>query len=373
MLTQKGFVPIIFIVGVLITSGLIVGGSFYIKNNHPELLNKAIPTKSSQQSTSQNISSDVASDKAYESNDSSIKYDLGNISKVLTCHIFKNPTYPENLSEIDRTCLGSEILPKNPNTNKSYYYELTNASKGYVLKAKLSTGEIYSVTEKTNPPDANSSKQKQLENYISQRDSVKRIEILGEPTDKITKLPPSIKNLKNLESLILSGNAICEIPLEIGELNLQWSLYLDGNCLKDLPPEIGKLTKVTGLNLSYNRFSELSSVIGKMTGLQNLWINHNDLITLPGEIGNLRVIMSIDASYNKLTSIPPEIGNLTNIRSLDFSYNQLTNLPDEISKLDNHQTDKRYSFERLNLEGNKFSDQEKQRIKQLLPTINITF
>lgn len=375
MSNQKGFAPVVFILAVILLSGGIIGGSYYIKNNNPSLI-KVINRDSLQTaSNSSTVSEDpVQNDKASKAFDPIIKSDFEVISKVLSCHILKNPTYPGSESEVDKSCMfAGGKFPYNPNTNKPYFYRVTSEGKGYLLKAKLYTGEIYTITEKKNSPNIASLKQKELEGFIAQGDKVTEIKIIGDSTDKITFLPASIKNLNNLQILILSSNAICELPPEIGELNLKWFLYLDANCLKSLPEEVWNLTNLIGLNLGYNKLQVLPSGIGKLVALQDLWINNNELTTLPKEIGDLKIIQSIDASNNKLTLIPPEVGNLTNIRGINLSNNKLTTLPDEISKLDNRQADKRYSFSRLQLEGNQFSEQEKQRIKQLLPTIEITF
>ena len=70
-------------------------------------------------------------------------------------------------------------------------------------------------------------------------------------------------------------------------------------------------------------------------------------------------------SGNQLTILPPEIGNLTNLKTLSLDMNQLTSLPLEIGKLVNLQT--------LYLSENQFSEEEKEKLKKLLPNCNIYF
>ncbi|CAG9835157.1 unnamed protein product [Diabrotica balteata] len=52
-------------------------------------------------------------------------------------------------------------------------------------------------------------------------------------------IPFDIKNLKNLQILVLRENDIIELPKEIGELIRLRELHLQGNRLTILPPEIG--------------------------------------------------------------------------------------------------------------------------------------
>jgi len=68
---------------------------------------------------------------------------------------------------------------------------------------------------------------------------------------------------------------------------------------------------------------------------------------------------------NQLTTLPKEIGNLTNLPSLNLSYNKLTTLPKEIGQLTN--------LTRLYLGDNKFSEEEEEKIKQLLPNCTTYF
>jgi len=54
-------------------------------------------------------------------------------------------------------------------------------------------------------------------------------------------LPPDIKNLKNLQILVLRDNDLIFLPKEVGELARLRELHIQGNRLTVLPPEIGNL------------------------------------------------------------------------------------------------------------------------------------
>jgi Leucine-rich repeat (LRR) protein len=66
---------------------------------------------------------------------------------------------------------------------------------------------------------------------------------------------------------------------------------------------------------------------------------------------------------NQLSTLPKEIAKLKNLQKLDLSGNQLSTLPKEIAKLKN--------LKELYLGGNPISDEEMQRIQELLPKCEI--
>ena len=68
---------------------------------------------------------------------------------------------------------------------------------------------------------------------------------------KLTRIPPQLKNLKNLTILTLSDNNLKSLPAFFGELSNLIILNLDGNKLSSLPTEL-KLTRLWQLNLSDN-------------------------------------------------------------------------------------------------------------------------
>lgn len=88
--------------------------------------------------------------------------------------------------------------------------------------------------------------------------NIKNLKFLDLGHNKIDHLPKSIACFKNLEVLCLDDNFLEEIPVEIYELSKLKVLYLDGNKLKKLPKSLEKLVNLKILSILGNRFTEES-------------------------------------------------------------------------------------------------------------------
>ena len=96
-----------------------------------------------------------------------------------------------------------------------------------------------------------------------------------------------------------------------------------------------------------------------LENLQALSLNSKGLKVFPTEILQLKKLRGLRLWRNELKEIPAEINQLTQLEALSLQYNQLTTLPEEISQLT--------QLRDVYLYGNKFSQEEKRRIIQLLP------
>ncbi len=221
-----------------------------------------------------------------------------------------------------------------------------------------------------------------------------KLQLLDLSDTKVEVIPAQIGELKNLQSLNISDTKLREISAEIGELLILQTLDLSSNDslsrlpeqlwklvnlqaldlssnaqLTEISKEIGALKKLQKLSLSYNpRLAVIPKEIGQLVNLQELILSSNARMTaIPKEIGALKKLQSLDLSSNtQLKEFPKELWSLTGLQSLDLSFNaQLKKLPKEIGLLTSLRT--------LNLEDCPLSEEEKKKLKDLLPDCQITF
>lgn len=141
-------------------------------------------------------------------------------------------------------------------------------------------------------------------------------------------------------------------------------LHLSSQHLTRIPPEIVKLTNLRYLNLSNNEITELSPEIGELRQLLSFSLFKNKITYLPPEIGELTNLEHLDLAYNQLTSLPTEIGKLSNLKTLDLHGNRLGEISG-VQFLNN--------LVFLILDDNSLSQEEVDRLKQLLPKTSISF
>ena len=86
--------------------------------------------------------------------------------------------------------------------------------------------------------------------------------------------------------LSVSNNQLAGLP-QIA-LNMLEALYLDNNRLTELPTSVGDLKELRVLKVRNNQLVGLSSSIQKLSKLSWLYLDKNSLKELPSEIGHLK-------------------------------------------------------------------------------------
>jgi len=150
----------------------------------------------------------------------------------------------------------------------------------------------------------------------------------------LSELSERIGCLKKLRMLDLGHNALTSVPESLADLDgLTDFLYLHDNRLTSLPASLARLTKLRYLNISENAFEVFPECVSGMSSLIELRASDNSLTSLPGSIGRLSHLRELHLKNNKLTSLPASIGMLKELRQIDLRGNPQTHLPVEIATL----------------------------------------
>ncbi len=89
--------------------------------------------------------------------------------------------------------------------------------------------------------------------------------------NSLTKFPPEIGRLQNLQVLDASNNKLRSLPPEIGDLRRLKELHLNNNYLRTLPYELGKLFKLQILGIKGNPLpADLVNLQAEVNGTSKL-------------------------------------------------------------------------------------------------------
>jgi hypothetical protein len=138
---------------IILTSVLLLTvfglGGYWLSARQPQSF---LQTRLKEQPELPHVTPDIYSEEADYLLDSAIKWYFTLIAQALSCHKSLHGIYPPDLQSFDKGCFPSGEAPLNPNTNKPFHYDVTNDGKNYLLRAKISTGEIYTMTDKSATP-----------------------------------------------------------------------------------------------------------------------------------------------------------------------------------------------------------------------------
>ncbi|KAI9315500.1 hypothetical protein BX666DRAFT_1956109 [Dichotomocladium elegans] len=138
-------------------------------------------------------------------------------------------------------------------------------------------------------------------------------------------------------SLDLSKNLLMDIPLDfIQSCRSLESLWLANNDYSVVPSSIRFVRMLENLNISGNRIHDLHHAhFEEITGLKTLRIYNNRLSSLPNTFSTFKQLTSLYMSNNDFTEFPRVICDIISLTFLDISFNKIQEFPDEISNLVN--------------------------------------
>ncbi|CAN6709855.1 unnamed protein product [Malus baccata var. baccata] len=187
-------------------------------------------------------------------------------------------------------------------------------------------------------------------------------------------LPEWLYSLNNLESLLLSDNALRgEISSSVGNLISLVNLHLDNNQLEGkIPNSLGHLCKLKVLDLSNNHFmvrrpSEIFESLSRCgpDGIKSLSLRYTNISgPIPMSLGNLSSLEKLDISGNQFSGSFTEILGL--VKGMDLSCNFLSGeIPEGLSSL--------LALQSLNLSNNNFTGRIPSKIGNMVQLESLDF
>jgi hypothetical protein len=142
-------------------------------------------------------------------------------------------------------------------------------------------------------------------------------------SERLTELPASLGQLKQLQSLYLWNNQLTSLPESLGQLKQLQSLDISANRLTLLPESIARLESLKLLSLGANRLKEVPMTISKLRSLLELALGDNDFVDLPDWLGELFRLKELRLQNNRITDIPASFAQLERLKHLDLDDNPL--------------------------------------------------
>lgn len=145
----------------------------------------------------------------------------------------------------------------------------------------------------------------------------------------LTHIHEDIRNLTNLQSLILCRNKLSSVPGVVGSLGSLKVLDLSVNDLKALPEEISQLKELNTLNVSCNSLEVLPEGLSKCTKLSTINISKNRISGFPADFYSERLdlLSTLVASDNCIEHLSGDVHKLTALKVGPESFWGGSNVP----------------------------------------------
>jgi len=140
---------------------------------------------------------------------------------------------------------------------------------------------------------------------------------------QLGRVPDSVWEQTDLETLVLAENGLSEVSAHIGRLKRLRTLDLGHNALISVPDALADLECLTDfLYLHDNRLTSLPSSLGRLTKLRYLNMSENAFEVFPECVSSMSSLIELRASDNYLVSLPDSVGRLSRLRELHLRNNK---------------------------------------------------
>lgn len=124
-------------------------------------------------------------------------------------------------------------------------------------------------------------------------------------SEVLCELPDSFHFLTNLKILHAGNGRVSMIPSSLFQCKNLEELHLYGNCVKEISEEIGCLINLKVLNLGRNQMTQLPKALGQCESLEVLHVYENCLSALPESVARLQNLKSLNYMSNANMPVPP--------------------------------------------------------------------
>ncbi len=157
---------------------------------------------------------------------------------------------------------------------------------------------------------------------------LRALEILRLNDTPLYELPQHFNQLKNLVSVNLSRTSLTQLPPGFFPQQHLESLYLEGTSIDEVPDSIDTLTKLKFLSLHTSKLTQLPPGFFQLHLLENLLLEGASFIELPDRFGTLNKLKNVSLNITELTQLPPSFFQLHALENLNLEGTSITELPD---------------------------------------------
>ena len=166
--------------------------------------------------------------------------------------------------------------------------------------------------------------------------NLRKLEILDVSNNAITTLPPNSDESK-LRVLNVAGNKLSSLPFELLAASPLIELYASGNRLGGalFPHYVSGLRTLKILDVASNALTSIvESGTIELPNLQSFDVAENRLVRLP-QMQGWTELLTLSTAGNRLVSLPESIFSLTKLKSADFSRNDIKKLDERLGLMEN--------------------------------------
>jgi Leucine-rich repeat (LRR) protein len=131
-----------------------------------------------------------------------------------------------------------------------------------------------------------------------------------------------IGNLTSLQVLMLSNNkSLGLVPPSFKNIKNIEVLYLDDCPVRKIDNTVLSLKSLKRLSMAHCGLKSIPTTISQLSGLTHLLLNNNEIVEIPPALYNLSALQYLSLNTNNIRSVSQSLTKLTSLIDLDFSKN----------------------------------------------------